>query len=68
MPTENWYIASLDFYWNLEKGERWDKLGAKISFYIQSVTNYFAKSKKIKQNWTRPEIFDICLSVGEAGN
>ena len=47
-----------------------------ILAYLQSVTKYFAKIKKIKQNWTRPENFDIyfCISLdklnfgGEAGH
>ena len=31
--------------------------------YVQSLMKYFGKSKKIKQNWTRPENFDIRFSV-----
>ena len=30
---------------------------------LQAVTKYLAKSKKIKQNWTRLEYFDICFYV-----
>ena len=30
---------------------------------LQSVTKYFAKSKKIKENWTRPENIVICFCV-----
>ena len=26
-----------------------------ITMHLQSVTKYFTKTKKIKQNWTRPE-------------
>ena len=34
-----------------------------ISMVMQSVTKYMAKSKEIKQNWTRSENFDISLCV-----
>ena len=34
-----------------------------VIFYLQSVTKYLANSKKIKQNWTRPEKFDICFCI-----
>ena len=31
--------------------EEWDELCAKIWFYRQSVTKYFAKNKKISKVW-----------------
>lgn len=31
--------------------------------YLQSVTKYKAISKKIKQNWRRPEQFDMSFSA-----
>lgn len=36
-----------------------------VLVYLQSVTKDFAKIKKIKQNWTRPENFHIyfCISL-----
>ena len=33
------------------------------SRHLQSLTKYFAKGKKVKQNWARPENFDICFCV-----
>ena len=38
----------------------------KLLVQLQSVAKYFTKTKKIKQNWTRPENFDIsfCVSSG----
>ena len=33
-----------------------------INICQQSVTKHLAKSKKIKQNWTKPERFDICFA------
>ena len=38
-----------------------------VLVYLQSVTKDFAKIKKIKQNWTRPENFHIyfCISLGK---
>ena len=43
-------------------GDR-DNLRAKIQFYLQSMEITFRKIRKIKQNWTRPETFDICFYV-----
>ena len=34
-----------------------------INNYLQSVTKVMAKSKKIKQIWTRPGNFDICFCL-----
>ena len=34
-----------------------------IILNLQSVTKCFAKSKKIEQNWARPENVDICFCV-----
>ena len=42
----------------------WGELWAKIWYVRQSMTKYFAKSKKIKQNWTRPEDLDFCFGIG----
>ena len=39
--------------------EDWGKLLAKIRFYRLSVTIYMGKSKKVKQNWKKPEKCDI---------
>ena len=35
-----------------------------MSLYLQSVTKYFVKSKKIKQNSLRPKNVDICFCLG----
>ena len=32
--------------------------------YLQSVTKYTVKSKKLKQNWTIPDIFNVCFCIG----
>ena len=33
-------------------------------FCRQSVIKCFSKTRKIKQNWTRSESFDICFCIG----
>ena len=42
----------------------WDELWAKVWFVRQSMTKYFARSKKIKRNWTRPEDLDFYFFIG----
>ena len=43
--------------------ENWDNSWAKIWFYRKSTIKYMSKSKKIKQNWTRLQTFNICFCV-----
>ena len=43
--------------------EDWGKFLGRIRFYRQSLTKYVGKSKKIKQNWKRPEKCDMSFCV-----
>ena len=39
----------------------WGKVLGKICFFRQSSAKYIWKGRKIKQNWARPDNFNICF-------